>query len=603
MADTHIVPPLEFRRAAQATLRTCEQNPIAALRSARALVKACPDVPAAVRLLAFVLRKANRTREADEADEAAVQASSATPAMLAVHDALAAGQLEQAEVLVRQHLRVDPEDAYAAKLLADIAVRCGAVPEGETFYKRALLLAPGYHEARLALALLFSRSNREADAFAAVDHVLARAATHAKALSVKAGLLSHGRRLDEADRLFRKLVAAHPRDPVAWINYAYLLKTLNRTAESIAAYRKAIAFDKANGLAWFGLANLKTVRFDAADIAAMEDALTRPGATDEQRLHLHFALGKAYDDQRDYDAAFGQYRTGNALRRARTPYDAEIVSAEVSTVERVFTQPLIAARNGAGAPDPDPIFIVSLPRSGSTLIEQILASHPLVEGTEELYEIEAIARSLTRNVAPSAWLEEIAKLPPATLHALGRQYIENTRKHRTTDRPYFTDKMPSNWRFTGLIQLILPNAKIVDIRRHPLGCGFANFAQHFNWGIDFSYDLADIGRFYSDYVRHMAHFDAVTPGRIQRVFYETLVDRFEPEVRRLLDSLGLPFDPACLAFYENTRPVHTPSAEQVRQPIYRAGVERWQHYAAYLGPLRDALGPVLDLYPDVPTRW
>jgi tetratricopeptide (TPR) repeat protein len=603
VADTPAVHDSDFRRLAQATLRACEQSPVEGLRSARALAKRWPDEAAAARLLAFVLRKANRLVEADKTDRQAVRLAEAAPAMAAVHVALAAGQLEPAEVLIRQHLRADPEDAYAAKLLADIAVRCGAIPQGETFYKRALLIAPGYHDARLALALLLNRSGREEEAFAAVDAVLARDGDHVGALSIKAGMLNHVRRLDEADKLFRKLVTAHPRDPVVWINYAYLLKTLNRTDESIAAYRKAIAFDKANGLAWFGLANLKTVRFDGADITAMEAALTVPGAGDEQRLHLHFALGKAYDDQRDYDAAFAHYRSGNALRRARHPYDAEAVSAEVRSVARLLTPALLSARDGAGATDPDPIFIVSLPRSGSTLVEQILASHPLVEGTEELYEIEAIARSITSSTEPAAWLDAAAKLPPATLRALGARYLENTRKYRTTGRPFFTDKMPGNWRYIALLRLILPNAKIVDVRRHPLGCGFANFAQHFNWGIDFSYDLSDIGRFYADYVRHMAHVDAVAPGRVHRVFYETLVDGFEPEVRRLLDHLGLPFDPACLAFHENRRPVHTPSAEQVRQPIYRAGVERWQRYEAHLGSLKAALGPVLDAYPDVPDRW
>ncbi|RZF60889.1 sulfotransferase family protein [Sphingomonas populi] len=600
MAETQAGQSIEFRRAVHTTLSMCEAHPAEALKNARMIVRRWPDTPAAFRLLGFLLRKAKRDQEADQIDLETIRLSGESPAMMAVQEALATRQLEQAEVLVRQHLRADPEDALAAKVLADIAVQCGAIPEGETFYKRALLLAPGYHEARLALALLLSRAGRENEALAAADAVLTRDPEHFKALSLKAGLLSHGRRLEEADRLFRKLVAAHPRNSVAWINYAYLLKTLNRTGESIAAYRKAISFDRANGLAWFGLANLKTARFDDADIGAMQDAVTKSEGNDEQQLHLHFALGKALDDHRDYHAAFDHYRIANALRRARSPYDADAVSTEVHAIQRVYTPALIAARADVGAPDADPIFIVSLPRSGSTLIEQILASHPLIEGTEELYEIEAIARSFAKSSAPTAYLDEVATLSPATLRDLGKRYIENTRKHRSTTRPFFTDKMPNNWRFIGLIQLILPNAKIIDVRRHPLGCGFANFTQHFNWGIDFSYDLADIGRFYSDYARHMAHFDQVTPGRVHRIIYENLVDDLEHEVRRLLNYLGLQFDPACLAFHENTRPVHTPSAEQVRQPIYRAGVERWQHYDDYLGPLKAALGPVLDIYPEVP---
>ncbi len=600
MAETQAVHSNDFNRAIQTTLFACERNPIDALRSARALSRSWPDAPAAFRLLAFVLRKAKRNSEADQVDLKAISLAAAAKAMTAVQDALAAGQLEQAEVLVRQHLKADPEDAFAAKVLADIALKCGAIREAEIFYRRALLLAPGYHDARLALALLLSRSGREGEAFAATEEVLVREPDHFGALSLKAGLLSHGRRLEDADRLFRKLVAAHPRNATAWINYAYLLKTLNRIEESVAAYRKAISFDKYNGLAWFGLSNLKTVRFDDADIAAMQLAVSQPAASDEQRLHLHFALGKAFDDHGDFHSAFENYRIGNTLRRAKSPHDADAVSAEVLAIERTFTPALIAKRAHVGTSAPDPIFIVSLPRSGSTLIEQILASHPLVEGTEELYEIEAIARGLAKDSAPGAYLEELSRLPDKKLQELGRQYLDNTRRYRLKDRPFFTDKMPSNWRFVGLINLILPNAKIIDVRRHPLGCGFANYSQHFNWGINFSYDLTDIGRFYSDYVRGMAHFDRRLPGRIHRVFYEQLVDNFESEVRRLLDHLGLPFDYACLKFHENERPVHTPSAEQVRRPINRAGVERWHQYESALEPLKQALGATLSNYPNVP---
>lgn len=603
MVETRIRPDGELDRAINAILFTCERDPIAALRNARALTRSWPEAPPAYQLLAFVLRRTKRNREADKADLETIRVASATAAMKNVQDMFAAGNLEQAEILIRQYLKARPEDAFAAKLLADIAVRCGAVREGEIFYKRSLLLAPGYHDARLALALLLSRSARPSEAFSAVEEVLDREPDHFMALSLKAGLLGHGRRLEEADRMFRKLVATHPRNAVAWINYAYLLKTLNRTDESIAAYRKAIALDKRNGLAWFGLANLKTVRFDKGDVAAMLEAASHPDSSDEQRLHLHFALGKAFDDHGDFATAFEHYRKGNALRHQKSPHDADAVSEEVRTVERVFSPSFIQAREGSGAPDPDPIFIVSLPRSGSTLVEQILASHPLIEGTEELYEIEGIARSLAKSSAPGAYLDEVSRLSPSTLRDLGARYIENTRKNRTTDRPYFTDKMPGNWQFVGLIHLILPNAKIIDIRRHPLGCGFANFSQHFNWGINFSYDLNDIGRFYSDYVRQMAHFDRVMPGRVHRVFYEDLIDDLGREVRRLLDYLGLPFDDACLSFHENKRPVHTPSAEQVRRPIFRAGVERWQHYEAELGVLKQALGAVLAAYPGVPDHW
>jgi hypothetical protein len=244
-----------------------------------------------------------------------------------------------------------------------------------------------------------------------------------------------------------------------------------------------------------------------------------------------------------------------------------------------------------------------MPRSGSTLVEQILASHPAIEGTEELFDIGRIAGEMAPNEPAGAYMDKMASMTGAELYQLGKGYIEATRRFRQTDRPYFTDKMPSNWVYLGLIHAILPNARIIDVRRHPLGCGFANYAQHYNWGINYSYDLNDLGRFYSDYVRQMAHFDRVLPGLVHRVFYEDLVDDFEAEVRRLLDYLGLPFDEACLNFHQNKRAVHTPSSEQVRRPINRDGMTTWRNYEQWLGPLKEALGPVLDLYPDVPEEW
>ena len=320
----------------------------------------------------------------------------------------------------------------------------------------------------------------------------------------------------------------------------------------------------------------------------------------EAHIHLNFALGKALDDRGDYEPAFAAYVEGSRLRLDKVPHDPAKVEANVEKVRAVFSAPFIAERKGWGDPAPDPIFIVSLPRSGSTLVEQILASHPLVEGTEELFDVERIALELAPGKPAGAYLDRIATLPQHEVRALGTGYLAATRRVRHTDRPFFTDKMPSNWVFLGLIHTILPNARIVDVRRHPLGCGFANLSQHFNWGINFSYDLAHIGRFYTAYVRQMAHFEALLPDRVLRITYENLVDDFEPEVRRLLDFLGLPFDEACLRFFENRRAVHTPSSEQVRRPINREGVERWRNYEPWLGPLKDALGPVLEAYPGVP---
>jgi len=323
----------------------------------------------------------------------------------------------------------------------------------------------------------------------------------------------------------------------------------------------------------------------------------------EDRFHFEVALGKALEDAAAYEASFRHYAEGNRLRRQQLRYDADENRAFVDRSKALFTPQFFAARAGAGCTAPDPIFIVGLPRSGSTLIEQILASHPAVEGTMELPDILGIARDLggrTTPGVPSRYPEILGGLDAGALQELGERYLRQTRVQRHSDAPYFIDKMPNNLAHVGLIHLILPRARIIDARRHPLACCFSAFKQHFARGQGFSYDLTDVGRYYRDYVELMAHMDRVLPGRVHRVIYEQMVADTEGEVRRLLDYCGLPFEAACLRFYENARAVRTASSQQVRQPIYRDAVDQWRHYDHWLGPLRAALGPVLDAYPDAP---
>ncbi|HWS78506.1 MAG TPA: sulfotransferase, partial [Thermomonas sp.] len=369
------------------------------------------------------------------------------------------------------------------------------------------------------------------------------------------------------------------------------------------AYRRAIELDPGFGSAWWSLANLKTVRFDAADIAAMQARLQRDDLDDDQRLHFEFALGKALEDAGEYAGSFAHYAAGNALRRTQLPYSAEQNAQRLRHAQAVYTREFFARRAGAGHDDPAPVFVVGMPRAGSTLLEQILSSHPQVEATMELPDITAIVRDL-RARAPqpetTSYHDIVAAMDPAEFKALGERYIASTRVQRKLGRPFFIDKMPNNFAHVGLIQLILPNAKIIDARRHPLACGFSNFKQHFARGQAFSYDLGDMGRYYADYVALMAHFDAVLPGRVHRVIYEEMVADTETQVRALLGYCGLEFDERCLRFFENERAVRTASSEQVRQPIYREGVDHWRHFESWLYPLKLALGPVLDRYPDVP---
>jgi hypothetical protein len=338
-------------------------------------------------------------------------------------------------------------------------------------------------------------------------------------------------------------------------------------------------------------------------VQVMRTQLQDARLQDDDRLHFHFAAGKALEDAGRYAESFEHYAAGNAIRRGQVRYDPEENADHVRRSRAALTPDFFAARAGSGSPAPDPIFIVGLPRSGSTLIEQILASHSQVEGTQELPDLAILARRLSGKKLrsqESLYPEVLAELGMNDFHALGEEFLTMTRVQRKSAAPLFIDKMPNNFAHVGLIHLILPNAKIIDARRHPLGCGFSCFKQHFARGQHFTYDLAELGRYYRDYVALMVHMDEVLPGRVHRVFYESMVEDTEAEVRRLLAYCHLPFEEACLRFYENERAVRTASSEQVRTPIYREGLDQWQHYEPWLGPLKNALGPVLETYPAVP---
>jgi tetratricopeptide (TPR) repeat protein len=379
-----------------------------------------------------------------------------------------------------------------------------------------------------------------------------------------------------------------------WLSYGHALKTAGQTERAIAAYSRCIELDEDFGEAYWSLANLKTFRFDDAQIAAMRAALVRGDLKEQHRIDFEFALGKALEDRAEYADSFRHYDSGNTLRLRQIPYSADENTARLRRACETFTAEFFAARKGSGSTAAEPIFIVGLPRAGSTLVEQILASHPLVEGTMELPDLISTTRDL--RARGGTYHEALARLSHDELRDLGERYLARTRVHRKLGRPFFIDKMPNNFANVGLIHSILPNAKIIDARRHPLACCFSAFKQHFAHGQNFTYGLDNVGRYYRDYVDMMRHFDAALPGRVHRIVYEKLVADTETEVRRLLDYCGLPFDAACLRFFENERPVRTASSEQVRQPIYTSGVDHWQHYEAWLDPLKNALGPALTDY-------
>ena len=378
-----------------------------------------------------------------------------------------------------------------------------------------------------------------------------------------------------------------------WLRYGHVLRTVGRSAECVAAYRRAVTLDPAFGEAWWSLADLKTFRFSAEDIASMNAEAIGAELRGEDRCHLHFALGKAMEDDGQYRSAFHHYAQGNAARRAQVRWDGDAAHAYVLACERLLTKGFFAERSGAGAVERDPIFIIGLPRAGSTLIEQILSSHSQVEGTMELPTLGAVARRLGSG-APGQHalrhLQTLATLPVPNLADLGRAYLAGTRRYRRTNKPRFIDKMPDNFNFVGLIHLALPKATIIDARRHPMATCFSAWKQCFTKGQGFTYDLGELGRHYRDYVRLMAHFDHELPGRVLRVCHEDLVTDTEVQVRRLLHHCGLPYESGCMAHHLNPRPIRTASSEQVRRPISADGLDQWRHFEPFLEELAVHVG-------------
>jgi len=571
-----------------------------AIAELRRTVKRQPDHPDAWRALADHLFATGDSAGADAAYARHIHASVRQPALQQAAGAMLRNDIAKAESLLKAHLHAAPTDVPAIRMLAEVAVRVGRDDDALRLLERCLELAPGFLPARYNLAVVLHRRNEAGRAQQEIECLLAADPHNPAYRNLAAVILSRIGEYERSIAMYEELLGEYPANAKVWLSFGHVLKTEGRQDASIDAYRKSIVLQPGFGEAYWSLANLKTFRFGEPELADMHAALGNSALGTIDRVHLHFALGKAYEDAGDYARSFEQYAAGNALHRKGFRYDADLNTARTETLKSVFTRELFDARAGSGSPAPDPIFIVGMPRAGSTLLEQILSSHSAVEGTTELPDMITLAREL-RGLAGSeeigSYASVLAAQDDARLRELGDRYLERTRIHRKSGRPFFIDKMPNNFLHIGMIRLILPNAKIVDARRHPMACCFSNFKQHYARGQRFSYDLTDMGRFYRDYVGLMEHFDAALPGRIHRVFYERLVEDTESEVRRLLDYCGLPFEAGCLRFFENERAVRTASSEQVRQPIYRDGVDQWRRFEPWLAPLAEALGPVLTEYP------
>ncbi|WP_439546888.1 tetratricopeptide repeat-containing sulfotransferase family protein [Sandarakinorhabdus sp.] len=577
----------------------------AAIQALQRLTEQLPAVPGGWFMLGRELRAVGRDADAWRADLSGVNAATNDPELLKAALAMSQGQLADAAAQLQARLARDGNDPPAIRLLGETLWRRGDMSEAIAAVERAVAMAPGFDLAREFLIRLLMQSNRLTDALV---HAEALQGSPLQAPGHRLILASVLVRLGEQERaraLYEGLLAAAPAQPLVWQNLGHVLKTLGVQADAVHAYRQAVTHQPTLGEAWWSLANLKTVKLTAGDIATMNAALGsltgQDDAPAEDIFHLHFSLGKAHEDAGNAAAAFRHYSEGNRRRRAMIRHDADAFSAEISDTIAGLTAPLLAT--SGGCPARDPIFIVGLPRSGSTLIEQILASHSHVEGTMELPEMMMIGSRLQARIDDGEFANQaamLASLTPADRRRLGEEYLDRTRVHRKTDRPLFIDKMPNNWQHAGLIKLILPNATIIDARRHPMGCCFSAWKQHFARGQSFSYDLVDVGRYYRDYVRMMAHIEAVMPGAVHRVIYEQMVVDTETQVTRLLEAVGVDFEPACLTFWQTDRAVRTASSEQVRQPIFTDGVDHWKRFADWLGPLADTLGDVSSAYPAVP---
>jgi tetratricopeptide (TPR) repeat protein len=574
-----------------------------AMSALRRAVELRPDLPEAWREIGDRLALRGDTEGAHAAYAQHIKASTKDPRLMSAAAALSENQIPKAELLLREHLKKYPTDVAAIRMLAEVAGRLGRYIDAENLLARCLELAPSFNTARFNYALALHRQAKYGPALKQIEMLMAAEPHNSGYRNTKAVILAAIGEYPQSIELYADILAKHPDQYKIWTSYGHALTTAGRTAEGIAAYRRAIALAPTFGEAYYSLANLKTFRFEDTELATMREHLVDSAITPEDRAHFHFAIGKALEDSKSFADSFSHYAQGNKLRIARVGWDPEELTTLVQRSKTLFTQEFFAARADFGTPATDPIFIVGMPRAGSTLVEQILSSHSNIEGTMELPNIMSLAATLGKNRTPgekSVYPEVLAGLSAEECRTLGEQYLEQTRIQRKTAKPFFIDKMPNNFLHIGAIRLLLPRARIIDARRHPMACCFSNFKQHFAQGQRYTYNLEHLGRYYRDYVELMAHFDEVAPGTIHRVIYEKMVSDTEGEVRRLLEFCGLPFEPATLRFYENDRAVRTASSEQVRQPIYREGIDQWRNFEPWLTPLRHSLGAVLDAYPDVP---
>ena len=512
--------------------------------------------------------------------------------LIIVMDLLSQGKLLKAEELCRKFLQKVPHHVEAMRLLADIGIRFGVLADAEFLLESAHEFDPKNVRVHMDYIQALRKRQRFAKALEQARALLETSPENPQFQSIYAIECMQTGNYEEALNLFDRVLKRIPGDPVTLTSKGHAFKTNGQYDDAVASYQAALDSQPRHGEAWYSLSNLKVYSFSDTELERMHAQERSQELAHTDRVHLSFALGKAYEDRDDFETSYGFYAQGNRAKKAASNYDADRMTDELRAQQRVCTAGMLERGARAGHPAGDPIFVVGLPRAGSTLLEQILSSHSRVDGTLELPNMVSLAQQLRRRGRSGKepdYPEILATLSDEELREFGQQYIDDTRIHRQ-DAPFFVDKMPNNFRHIGLIHLVLPNAKIIDARRHPIACGFSGYKQLFAEGQQFTYDLADLGQYYRDYVELMDHWDAVLPGKVLCVQYEDVVGDLETQVRRILDHCGLEFELACLSFHRTERAVRTPSSEQVRQPIFKSGLDYWRNYESWLDPLKDALG-------------
>jgi tetratricopeptide (TPR) repeat protein len=565
-----------------------------------------PALAASWTMLERLYRAGGDEKNASSAAEHISTLNRLPPEVVKAGSLFSDGELSATENILRAYLLKSGEDAEALRLLGRIGHQRDVLDEAELLLEAALKLAPNYLAARLDYIRVLIDRQKYLRAHEETETLLKLEPGNTYYLSLCAtacvGLGEH----ETAIALYRQMLAASPSSADLLVSLGHVLQTVGQQKEATESYRMAAAAKPSFGDAWWSLANLKTYRFSQDEMARMRAEEAAPAAHPVDRCYLCFALGKALEDRSECAESWQFYERGNALKRAESLYHPDVTETNTRQQIEICTAQFFAARVGVGVPDPDPIFIVGLPRSGSTLIEQILASHSQVEGTQELSEIQRIVLEMRakhsdvgdarfRTVKENSYPGVLAELAPEDFRRLGERYIAETRAYRK-HKPFFIDKMPNNFRHLGLIHLMMPNAKIIDVRRDPMACCFSNLKQLFAAGQEFTYSIEDIARYYRTYLELMRHWDAALPGHILRVWYEDVVEDLEGNVRRILEFCGFEFEPACVEFYKTERSVRTASSEQVRQPIFREGIFQWRNYEPWLGPLKDGLGDALIRY-------